>query len=203
MASIIDDIIGFWFGELDEQGMPDEMHRKMWFSASRVLDKEIDKRYRLLVEQARKGQLHHWAHTAQGLLATLLLLDQFSRNIYRGQAQAFAADPLALAICRAGVKQGLDQQLLSIQRAFFYMPLEHAESLEAQDEAVALFRRLQQQVNEAVRPLFAEFTDFAHQHREIIARFGRFPHRNRILNRDSTTDELDYLAQDAPRFGQA
>jgi len=203
MTSMIEDIIHFWFGELDAQGVPDEAHRTMWFNASPALDNEIGERYRVLLEQARKGQLHHWAHTADGLLATILLLDQFSRNIYRGTAQAFAADPLALAICLAGLKQGVDQQLPPIQRAFFYMPLQHAESLEAQEQALEAFSRLQQQVDEAVRPLFAGFTDSARQHRAIIARFGRFPHRNRVLERISSADELAYLQQAAPHFGQA
>jgi len=203
MKSMIDEIIVFWFGKLDEWGIPDQDHRGMWFNATRMLDKQIESRFGLLLGQAKKGQLHHWAKTGRGLLATILLLDQFSRNIFRGQAQAFAADQLALAIGRAGVRQGLDQQLLPIQRVFFYMPLEHAESLAAQEQSVYLFNCLERQVDEPVRPLFAEFSESARQHRDIIARFGRFPHRNKVLGRDSSSGEEAYLEQGGKAFGQS
>jgi uncharacterized protein (DUF924 family) len=132
----------------------------------------------------------------------VLLLDQFSRNIHRGTARAFENDPKALALVLSGMNSGADAALDPLERLFFYMPLQHAESIEVQDESVAAFRRLLSESTEELRRTFESSLDFAEQHREIIQRFGRFPHRNAVLGRTSTPAETANLATGAATFGQ-
>jgi uncharacterized protein (DUF924 family) len=135
-------------------------------------------------------------------LSLILLLDQFPRNIYRGTRRAFAADEKALHLTLTGIQSGADAALDRIERLFFYMPLQHSESLEVQDESIAAYRRLLDESPEALRPQFAEALEAARDHRAIIERFGRFPHRNRALGRVSTRDEREFLASEAQAFGQ-
>jgi len=140
---------------------------------------------------ALDGHLDGWADGDPGLLALVLLLDQFTRNIHRGSAQAFAGDPAALALARHAVAAGRHQRLPLIHRVFLYLPLEHSEKLADQDRCVALFRALGE---DSAHPLVTEFTRYAKAHRDVIARFGRFPHRNAALGRPSTPAEQDWLA---------
>ncbi len=146
------------------------------------------------IARAVRGELDHWCATPRGQLALIVLLDQFSRNIYRGTARAFAQDRKALAVCRDGLEPGTDRALRPVERLFFYMPLQHAEDRDAQRRSVESFEGLLAEVAPLHRPLCQGFRDYAHRHRAVIERFGRFPHRNVILGRPSTPEELAFLA---------
>ncbi|RAL22872.1 DUF924 domain-containing protein [Lujinxingia litoralis] len=198
------DVLQYWFGTTDairDGNFPPEKYR-IWFAGGEQVDREIRERFAELVIQARNAELEDWLQSADSRLALILLLDQFTRNIYRGTDQAFAADHLALKYALQAIECGHDQELAPIARAFFYMPLEHDESLEHQDRCVELFESLTHQAPDAHVELFQGFLDYAVQHRDIIARFGRFPHRNAILGRESTAEELAYLEATDVHFGQ-
>jgi len=190
MSDPIADIHDFWFGELDERGLCIEDRQALWFGASEETDALCRARFGALLAQALAGQLHAWGQSGRGLIALVVLLDQFSRNIHRGTAQAFAGDAMALALAREAIDAGRHLHLPAIHRVFLYLPLEHCEDLGVQDQCVALFEELARQID---NPQFSGFRQYAHAHRDVIARFGRFPHRNAILGRTSSEAELAYL----------
>jgi uncharacterized protein (DUF924 family) len=175
------DIIDFWFG----------LPERTWFIKDAGFDAQLRERFGQAVGDAQGGRLVHWAASAHGELALILLCDQFTRNIHRNSAQAFAGDALALSTAQALVKSGRHLALAPIQRVFAYLPFEHAESMALQDEAVALFGQLA-----ADHPELAGYADYAERHRTVIQRFGRFPHRNEALGRNSSAAELAYLADE-------
>ena len=185
------DVLEFWF---------DPAHAANWFAKDPAFDEEIRRRCAAAVEDAAHGRLDAWADTPAGRLALLILLDQFPRNLHRGDAQAWAADVKAQRIALSGLAGGFDQALPPLQRVFAYLPLEHAEDMGLQQRAVTLFEALHAQAPVAGRARCAEFLDYARRHREVIARFGRFPHRNAVLGRDSTAAEREYLAQPGAGF---
>lgn len=190
MTDPITDIHDFWFGELAGDGMPDPAQDKLWFTKRPETDALITERYGELLSQAASGALDHWAKTDHGLMALVLLLDQFSRNIHRDSPAAFAADDKALALALAAINAGRDASLPLIHRVFLYLPLEHAEDLAMQERCVLLFEALvEENDSERVRG----FAVYARAHRDVIARFGRFPHRNRVLGRATTEEERAYL----------
>jgi len=190
-----------WFGEtLNDPGLiPKRMG--WWFSADEERDAGLAKQFGNLVEQCSQGLLYRWLDHPEGRLALILALDQLPRNLYRGTPRAFAYDPYTAALCLAAALTGQDLELKPIQRAFVYMPLQHFEDLQAQEAGIALYKRLADD-NPGWPAYREDFLPFARQHRDIIARFGRFPHRNKILNREDTAEEAGYLAGDAPTFGQ-
>jgi len=193
-------ILGYWFGSSpDDAKVAAERHRLWWFKNAAV-DDEIRKRFESSLAAAASGELDDWASQPNSLLALILLTDQFPRNIYRESARAFAFDAKALAWCLGGMTSGLHLALRPIQRLFFYLPLEHAESVECQEQSVGLFRNLLASVSIDQKSAFESFLDFAVRHRNIIARFGRFPHRNKILGRPSTPEELAFLAEPGSSF---
>lgn len=197
-----EDILDFWFGTLDEEGMPSPEKKAIWFAATKATDQLIRRRFHSFVMLASEKGLPNWEETAQGRLALILLLDQFSRNIYRGLALAFSNDRQALELALEGVRKGVDLQLPLVQRAFFYMPLQHSEQREVQKRSVELFEQLYATGQGPVKELLKGFIDYAREHRQIIERFGRFPHRNAVLKRPSTEAEQIYLEGGAPRYGQ-
>ena len=180
----------FWFGPLDDAGMCGAERNALWFQSSPETDEQLRRHFGALVEQALAGELDHWADSDDGLVALVLLLDQFTRNLYRDTARAFAGDEQALALSQANIASGHYQRLPAIHQAFLYMPLEHCEDLEVQEECVTLFEELAAITGNS---LLANFTRYAAAHRDVIARFGRFPHRNAVLGRDSSDAELEYL----------
>ncbi|MGE0625941.1 MAG: DUF924 family protein [Pseudomonadales bacterium] len=194
-------LLEFWFGVLTD-GFADDAHRRRWFSGGRAFDDECRVRFGDLAMRAAEGGLAHWLTTPRGTLAWILLCDQIPRNIYRGQALAFATDGPALTASRNGVEAGFDQTLTADERCFFYLPFEHSESLVDQHTCVGLFTDLVEQTPERFRRLTEGYLPYAKQHRDIIRRFGRFPHRNTVLGRTSTAEELDYLAG-GNTFGQS
>jgi uncharacterized protein (DUF924 family) len=189
------DVLDFWFLPPADPGYGKA--RPEWFRKDAAFDAQIRERFGSLVNQAIAGGLREWdlEGGAQGTLARILLLDQFTRNALRETPESFAGDILALAAAQALVDSGADQALPPFQRAFAYMPYEHAEDARMQQCAVDLFARLA-----AEHEGFTEMLDYAHRHRGVIARFGRFPHRNPILGRASTADELQYLSQPGAGF---
>jgi uncharacterized protein (DUF924 family) len=199
---IADDILEYWFGDSvrDPSKAPGRMG--FWFGADPERDAEMRERWGGLVTAASEGKLDFWTRTPRGRLAVLILLDQMRRNIYRGTAEAFGRDGRARYLMRDGVSRMMDLKLTPIERLFFYMPLQHAESLEDQELAVDRFLQLEREVASAHKEIFAGFRRYAQKHRDIIARFGRFPHRNAILGRRDTPEEAAWLAGGGERFGQ-
>ena len=196
------EIIQFWFGDLVD-GLPDEAHQALWYRGDKSDDIFIQQHFGALLTAAAAGQLVEWESTPAGRFALILLLDQFSRNCARGTAQAFAYDAQAMALLQEGLVQGADKALLPIERQFFYMPLQHSEVLALQNQGVALFQALRDETqNTAGAALFQQCFEFAQQHQAIIAQFGRFPHRNAVLERASTEEEIVYLQGGGARFGQ-
>ena len=172
-----------------------------WFSADEERDSELAERFGELVEQCAAGRYYRWLDDPEGRLALTLALDQLPRNLFRGRPRAFAYDAWTTAWCLAAAHTGQDQVLKPIQRAFLYMPLQHMEDLQAQQAGVALYERLAEEMA-PLKYYHEGFLPYARQHLEIIARFGRFPHRNQVLGRTNTPEEDDYLAGGAPTFGQ-
>jgi uncharacterized protein (DUF924 family) len=199
----IDAVLSFWF--TDGALSAPEIDRRMdtWFGGDEVFDHEIKKAFANDVERASEGALDHWAHQSNGRLALILLLDQFRRNMYRNTAAAFSMDKAALKLCVEGAMAKEDQGLSPIQRAFFYMPLQHAESRKVQAKSVELYNRLAEVVSPSYRETFQTIAQFAELHYDIVEQYGRFPHRNILLNRENTPEEDEYLSGDAPDFGQS
>ncbi len=188
-----DDVLAFWFGA---PGSPEHGRaREQWFRKDERFDREIAARYGTLIERALAGELASWASEPASALAQIIVLDQFTRNAHRDSPRAFAGDARALAAARALVAGGGDKALLPVQRSFVYLPFEHAEDLQAQDEGVALYLQLA-----AEDPQMSDAIDWARRHQVIIARFGRFPHRNAVLGRTSSPEELAFLQQPGSRF---
>jgi uncharacterized protein (DUF924 family) len=184
--------VAYWFGS--DEDTEDSI---------RARDEWLAHRFRHDVELASSGELLNWERTPRGRLALILLIDQFRRNIFRGTAQAFSHDSQALDLAVAGIRLGHDSSLAPAERIFFYMPFQHAENPGVQDESVILYQELAAAADPATAAVFATVLKFAQRHREIIHTFGRFPHRNRLLGRASTSAELAFLSEAANDFGQS
>ncbi len=190
----------FWFGNGADDAAVAAAMAPLWWAKDDAVDAQMRQRFADTLAMAASGALAEWAATPQGCLALILLTDQFPRNMYRGTALAFAHDAQARAVCRNVVAHGVDRQLRPIERVFCYLPLEHSESPDDQDLCVALFERLRQEVPVAQREVFEGFYDYAVRHQVIIARFGRYPHRNAILGRTSTAAEIAFLQEPDSSF---
>ena len=192
-------VLNFWFGEINDGWVTDANKRQLWFAAKRENDEEVKTRFAAMVGEALADETTDFAD-ARETLARIILLDQITRMTNRGKADAFIGDEKARALCKAGLQTGAHETLPPICRMFFYLPLEHSEDLADQELCVELFAKLRDET-----PQHAESLKDAHayavKHYDIIKRFGRFPHRNNALGRDSTAEEVEYL-KDAERFGQ-
>ena len=198
----IEQILSFWFKEQELTGPQIDRRMDIWFGEDRVFDHEIEKDFSDEIEKASAGKLDHWADEPHGRLALILLIDQFRRNIYRGTLKAFSHDKVALKLCVEGAMEKKDKGLTPIQRVFYYMPLQHAESRKVQAKSVKLYERLAESVSPTLQETFLTVAQFAELHKDIIDQFGRFPHRNSLLGRENTPEEDEYLAGDSPDFGQ-
>ncbi|MEO7774825.1 MAG: DUF924 family protein [Steroidobacteraceae bacterium] len=202
------DVLDFWFGRGPQDAHSLEQHMRIWFGGDeppeirRLRDDDIDRRFGEVVQRAARGELDAWATSPHRRLGLILLLDQFPRNIYRGTPAAFATDEAALSLAFNGMHTGADAALTTIERIFFYMPLQHAESQAVQEESVLAYQRLLQEAPAPLHGTFASCLAFAQQHRDIVQRFGRFPHRNEALGRRTTADEDEYLRGNPNSFGQ-
>ena len=186
-------VLDFWFGTPESAGYGQT--RKSWFTKDAAFDQEIRARFGTLVEQALRGEHEEWSADAHSALAQILLLDQFTRNAFRASARAFAGDARALAAASRMVGSRQDEELPPFMRSFVYLPFEHAEGLATQDESVRLFTRLVAGGDDPQKLL-----DYAERHRAIVEHFGRFPHRNDILGRQSTAEEIEFLKQPGSGF---
>ncbi|WP_286295533.1 DUF924 family protein [Vibrio apostichopi] len=175
------DVLEFWF---------DELTPKDWFTGGEEVDVLIKTRFSELHKVAVQGELFEWRQTAEGRLAEIIVLDQFSRNIGRNSPAAFSADPMVLALAQEAVAGGFDHQLNQQQKSFLYMPYMHSESLLVHEQAVLLFSQTGLENN----------LDFEFKHKVIIERFGRYPHRNEVLGRESTAEEIEFLQQPGSSF---
>ncbi|HTQ78225.1 MAG TPA: DUF924 family protein [Burkholderiales bacterium] len=178
------DVLEFWFGQ----------ERKAWFEKNPAFDEEIRGRFLPLYEEASSRELEGWKGEPRSCLALVILLDQFPRNMFRGSARAFAADPLARAAANTILEKGWDKRMTPDERLFAYLPLEHAESLADQERCLALMKEI------SVYPETADMPKWAQAHLDVIRRFGRFPHRNAALGRASTPEELEFLSQPGSGF---
>lgn len=194
MDGLIDEVLRFWFG--DAPPTTTEQHRgqmKRWFMGGPALDGEIRDRFGPLVERALRGELDGWASTTRGRLALILLLDQFTRSIYRDDPKAYAGDPAAQRLALEALDRGLERELPAHERHFLIMPIVHAEDLALQRRAVTEMAKLVDDAAPALKPTLGMGNEQTTKYRDIIAKFGRFPHRNAILGRASTPDEEAFL----------
>ena len=187
------DILDFWFGRPGEAkfGQP----RAVWFRKDAAFDTEIRARFLPAIESALAGDLADWSATPSGLLALIILLDQFPRNLFRNEAKAFAGDAQALQLAELAITHGWDKALSTVEKLFVYLPFEHSEALADQQRSLALFGELA-----AKHAGCAGYLDYAQRHFDIIARFGRFPHRNAALGRPSTPEEAVFLTEPGSSF---
>lgn len=191
------EILNFWFGPDRDDPLKNQQN---WWKKDPSFDREIGERFKKDLEKAAAGKYESWRKDPEACLALIILLDQFSRNIYRGLPKAFSQDPLAQKICLKGLGEGLDQKLPPIYRVFFYMPLMHAENQELQWLGVKIFKQLSEDSLDHWKETLQNNHKYALQHAQIIERFGRFPHRNVILGRASTPEELEFLKQPGSSF---
>lgn len=195
------DILDYWFGDALSGAEALAAQARRWFGADPAHDAELRARFGDLVELAGHGGLDHWRQAPESALALVLLLDQLPRNLYRGSGHAFSFDSRALSVTRHALDQGFDTAVHPVQAVFFYLPLEHAEDFALQDESVACFEALLAETPAFAEPFLRGTLHYAYEHRELIHRFGRFPHRNALLGRLSSPDELDYLNGGSTSFG--
>ncbi|PKM22484.1 MAG: DUF924 domain-containing protein [Gammaproteobacteria bacterium HGW-Gammaproteobacteria-14] len=194
-------VLDFWFDNGLQRGWPSANLGSLWFRADRAVDEGIRERFGALVEAAIGNELVEWEAKPASRLALIVLLDQFTRNVYRGHGRAFSGDHRAVTLVLEGLARGMDKELPWVGRVFFLMPLMHAEDEALQQRCVDEFRQLQQQAPADIAEHIASNVEFALEHLEIIQRFGRFPHRNDALARESSPEEQDYL-QTGKRYGQ-
>lgn len=187
-TSEAEDVLAFWFA--DVPGDDFRARKDIWFESDPAFDAVVASRFAALHAKASAGDLTAWEDRPRSTLALVIVLDQFPRNIYRDTRRAFASDPQALAVAQRALNRGFDHALRPVERMFLYLPFEHSENSEDQDRSVALFTALGDPVT----------LDYAVRHRDIIDRFGRFPHRNAVLGRASTSEEGAFLAEPNSSF---
>ena len=201
MDPTAESVLHFWFGDDQESPEAIGLLAGRWFGGGPSFDAEIRDRFEGLPPAGLRGELDDWLREPRSLLALILVLDQFPRNLYRESAQSFAHDARALEIARGAVDRGVDAKLTPLEATFLYLPFEHAEDREDQRRCVALFGQLASRSAEPLRPQVESFLAYAEQHQVVIERFGRFPHRNKSLGRPSTPDEIAYLESGGQTFG--
>ena len=194
MTDRIEDILHFWFGAFPTPYTADASKSDMWFKNGAAYDSEIFINFGVDYDKAINGELDHWVDSYRGRLALIILLDQFSRHIHRGTAQAFLQDEKAQALCIDGLGAGDDARCHAVERSFFYLPLEHAEDIKKQELSVRAFTQLVQDVPEQYQKPFQSSLSFASSHHYVIEKFGRFPELNEILGRESTAEESEFIA---------
>ncbi|WP_028605449.1 DUF924 family protein [Ottowia thiooxydans] len=203
--STASDVLAFWFGTAAPTDAASLQIQSQWFTKSDAFDAQIRTRFGATIEAAVKGELDSWASEPWGWLALVIVLDQFTRNVYRGQPASFSGDSSALRWSDRGLAEGWDRTLPLMVRPFTYLPLEHSEDLARQNQSVAVFEQLVADAESANAPSPVLATlkanlDYAERHRDVIRRFGRFPHRNAFIGRASTPAEVEYLAQPGAGF---
>ena len=198
----ISQVLNFWFGDLRENELPSEEKQKTWWMKSGEFDRLVEEKFGDLVTLAENGDLSSWLETPLGTLAFIIVVDQFPRNIHRDGPGAFSRDALALRACRDGIEKGFDRGLHPVHRVFFYLPLMHSEDPETQRLSVETYSRLEKEYEREpeIRKNLTCSADFAARHFDIIKRFGRYPHRNAALGRESTPEEVEFLKEPGSSF---
>ncbi len=198
----VTDIIAFWFGELRENELPDKQKRMLWWAKSEEHDSLIREKFEGYVLSAKKGRISHWLSDPLGTIAFIIVADQFPRNIYRGTSNAFSMDSIALRACLDGIEKEFDKGLHPAYRIFFYLPLMHSENPEMQRLSLQKYLALEDQYSgfAEIKQMLSDSTDFARRHLKIIKKFGRYPHRNFALGRESTPEEIDFLKEPGSSF---
>ena len=198
-----EDILDFWFEGVAGDPAAIAARSRIWFGGGSDFDRLCRERFGEIHVQAVEGGCDAWQETPRGALALVILLDQLSRNIHRGTAAAFSGDARALACCQRTRGRGFDEALRPIERMFLYMPLQHAEDRERQDEALEVWQALANGLDDRDLAGYVQNSlGHVREHRDVVHRFGRFPHRNAVLGRASTPEERQYLEDGAPRYGQ-
>lgn len=192
-------VLEFWFGELKD-GRADDAHSERWFTKNPDFDRLLADRFEALHGRIMSGEHDAWLETPRGRLAYIIVLDQFSRNMFRDTPRMYASDERALHAALEGIERGMDRDLELHEQMFFYMPLMHSESLDVQNQCVELFQRLHDEAPPPLKERVADSLKYAEMHRDIVQRFGRFPHRNAILDRTSTDEEQHFLTQPNSAF---
>jgi uncharacterized protein (DUF924 family) len=203
VTTISEEILDFWFGDSLDSLEAVAARRGSWFVQSDAFDRSIEVRFGSLPDRALRGEFDGWSREPRPALALVLVLDQFPRNLYRGSPRSFGSDAKACETALLAIKAGFDQKLHPLEASFLYLPLEHSEDLHLQDRSVELFEKLVSRAPDDLRPMFDQIVAYAVRHREVIRQFGRFPHRNTILGRRSTREELAYLRSGGETFGGA
>jgi len=193
-------ILDYWFGAQTGAAEIAKRQSALWFGKLPEKDREVTERFTGIFNAAVAGSLNDWCASPRGRLALIIVLDQFPHHIHRETPVAFAQDAKALALSLAALATGEDKLLKLIEHVFLYLPLEHAESRAMQDLSISLYQQLEDEAIESERVLFNNFLEYAHRHREVVLRFGRFPHRNAILGRASSPEEIAFLKQPGSRF---
>lgn len=191
----MDEVLNFWFDYKNEKAPI--YNRNLWWLKDEKVDNTIREKFGPLREKATRGELDNWLESPQGTLAYIILIDQFSRNLFRNSPLMFKYDGLALKVAKESIKKGVDTKLTLTERVFMYLPLEHSESMSDQNESVALFEKLLQETPVEYKELAESFLNYAKDHLQIIETFKRFPHRNKILSRESTAAEHEFLKSHA------
>jgi uncharacterized protein (DUF924 family) len=191
---VAQEILTFWFGDLSADKEA-KSKAKLWWGKDSSVDAFITENFREHLLKAIKGEYNHWQRTPKESLAFVVLLDQFSRQIFRDTPKAFEADAIALNWLLEGMDRKHDQSLMPLEKVFYYLPLEHSEDLKWQNKSVKLFLDLHNSSSEEQKPTFKQYYEYALGHHKIIERFGRFPHRNKTLRRDTTQEEAEFLTQ--------
>lgn len=187
------ELLKYWFGDLGYADLPTSDRTNLWFGESEKLKESLVREFGKEYEDAIAGRLNHWAETPRGRLALIILLDQFSRYLYRNSPKAFDNDTNARSLCENGLKDGMDHSLTLIERVFFYMPLVHTENKETQEQSIRLFQSLVSLSMTETTQVYQLFLAYAYAHFRVIKEFGRFPQRNKLLGRESTPAEIAFL----------
>lgn len=192
MPTSSQEVLDFWFGPPSDPAYGE--FRQVWFQKDEAFDAEVQERFGELYERAASGELDGWRAEAESCLALVILLDQFSRNMFRGDGRTHATDAQALEVSKYAIEHALDRELAPFQQMFVYMPFMHAEDRDDQRRSVELFEKLSHE------PGAPDLTEYATGHRDIVERFGRFPHRNALLDRETTPEEAEFLTQPGSSF---
>ncbi|WP_420422009.1 DUF924 family protein [Simkania sp.] len=198
-----DEILSFWFGQLENSYEWDAEKAKRWFNGNEAFDQTIDEAFGNDLLLASSGVYEELEKSPKGMLALIILFDQFPRNIFRGTPQAFQFHRLAEELTLKGIEAGFDRELFPIERQFFYLPLMHSENRDYQELSLQIFQQLTEEADERNRDYFLHVESYAKHHYEIVQKFGRFPHRNAILDRTDTLEEVEYLKLSASSYGQS
>jgi uncharacterized protein (DUF924 family) len=193
-------VLDFWFGSSTDSGAILKEKMKLWFVKDPENDQKMKSIFGYDVEKGSHGHYDNWSDTPEGRLGLIILLDQFSRNIYRNTPESFANDPKALMLSLEAIDEKIEKSLIPIYQVFYYMPLMHSEEISIQRKCVEMFKQLQSEVDDSLKKTIGGNIDYAIQHMKIVERFHRFPHRNAILGRASTEEEVEFLKEPGSSF---